>query len=451
MTFRRNVQEMDGKRITIYDIINYIEQNNKFINKPQFEQLDMTDFHVEQKIEALGYKNCLKLDLLPQKLKAAFGNIEFNRMGVIFNVNVPSETDISFVASLLTLIIPDFVIMNEKDQIAFTEIFIRKIHKESKVNFGKFGYTTIGWTMKEFMNNVKNFKMGVDLMRYIADFLDINIFIFDIVLDGLFYIGTNHYVKYKKNLFLLRINDNKYEPLSQSDNNFMDYKSPLIQKLMDSRFLVEKVDCNYNNIQKDNEFVIGLDNLEIILNAVKPKDEENKYKNKYKKGIFTKNNQTYDSDSNGFESEHVDNALKSNDFAKHLTDRDDDVAADEVADEVDEIVEDEIIEDEIIKEVVTFAHAAHGKEAEVAEVAEVAEEVEEVEEIVKKEAPKIRNTEKKGSLLLAKHGKMKVTSSMSAQEIREIAESMAIKLTHKKNGKDTKKTKIMLIKEINEK
>jgi hypothetical protein len=258
-----NIEEQNGKRISLDDIVNFIEQNNKFINKqpPMNDHSIQLDDTSEQMIESLPQNKIKQLDQLPKILKTIFTE-EYMRTGTITNVTTPAEPDISYVSSVLMAIVPDFANMKASVQIEYIEVFLRKIHKESKENFTNFGYNKLGWDCKEFSNNIKNFNFGKDLLRYVADYLVINIFILDYETDSLIYVGEKTFCKYKKNVFLIKIKENHFEPIHTKTYNFMDHTSPIIKKLISSCFLVEYLDCDFTNEKDEFAFVIGDENLD---------------------------------------------------------------------------------------------------------------------------------------------------------------------------------------------
>jgi hypothetical protein len=268
--FHHERQEKYGKPITIDQIINYIEQNKKFINiTPNETTIQMTDTmirsdgfdQVNNMLDENAYGKKTKLENLSPNLGSIFDQFNFCRIGVISHVNVPLNVDVSYVSSILMLLDSNFKNMEESEQIEFTQTCIKKFHKESKQNFSKFGYDQLGWVAKDFINNVKNFKMGKDIMRYVADFLAINIFVLDNETDSLIYIGTKTFCRYKKNVFLLKIKNDKFEPIFSDDMFCMNYCSPIIKKLLNSRFLVEYMDCNFKNEREENNLIVGEEDL----------------------------------------------------------------------------------------------------------------------------------------------------------------------------------------------
>jgi hypothetical protein len=265
MNFRHK-HELNGKKISIHDIIKYIEDNSKFINKKSILLEDnlsdeSTDNEKDNNIEdILYYGDKKELSNLPSNLNAIFSNISFNRVGVLQNVNIPAKKNISYVSSLLTLLVPHFIDLDKREQISYIQNFIRFCNKNARTNYNNFGYSDLGWKMRDFTSNIRNFNFGKDLLKYICDILYINLFIVDIEEDSLVYVGDYFFNKYKKNLFVLKLKEDNFEPL-MTNKYYQTYKSSIIKKLINSTFLVERLDVNFNNKHEDFEFKIGLENI----------------------------------------------------------------------------------------------------------------------------------------------------------------------------------------------
>lgn len=249
-----------GKQITINDIIDYIETNKKFINQPGYIQLNDNDIQRDDKLVPLVYKETKELINLPTNLNSIFTSMLLCRTGVISTINIPSNINITYVSSILTLLDPEFTDMKETKQIKFVEVFIRKLHKETRCNYDTFAYKELGWVLKEFRNQVMQFKIGRSLMKYIADYLHINIFLLDIENDTLIYIGEKIYTKYKKNIFLLKVDNLTFEPLTLLGMSVIEHTTSIINKLLNSRFLVERLDCDLTQKEEFN-FIVGEDDI----------------------------------------------------------------------------------------------------------------------------------------------------------------------------------------------
>lgn len=233
------------------------------------------------KIEPLVMGKRRPLDILPDNLTAIFGKVNsLERVGVMKNVEIPANTNITLVASILTLIDNDFINMKEKEKKEFIEAFVSKIHKDSRNKFNEFDYKTYGWKLREFSKNVNTFTIGKDLIKYIADYVCVNIFILDICSDTLVFVGDDRYIKYKKNIFLMKYDSSTFEPVIPKSHDptikYMSYDSNIIRKLINSPLLVEKLHYDFRlekNLDKilgndddsdnteDDGFVVGVENL----------------------------------------------------------------------------------------------------------------------------------------------------------------------------------------------
>lgn len=414
-----NYDPRRGNRISIQDIIEYIEKNEKFINQPKILKIDRDEFETEPRLEPLNYRDTTVLKHLPKNLDSIFSSFDFRRYGVISNVNIPRGVDISYVSSILTLLVQSFSDMNEDDQIDLTQAFIRKFHREAKENFDLFEYSELGWKLKEFRNNVKNFTMGKDLMRYVADFLHVNIFILDNESDSLIYVGNEIFTKYKKNLFLLRICDDHFEPVYNNEITFLNHSSSVVKKLINSRFLVEYMDCNLNHNDEQIDFIVGKENLKQYLDN----DEDE-----------STVNDLLSDDMNGFEED--DEGVQCNDqlndsdtkfgveynIAEGVTDKaqftdDSDYNSDYDSDSLDEEYNVQVDKNKEDSEGYSFTEGEPSEEEGDDDESE----------------------------------QHRVDASYKVPELKKIAAGLGIKQTYQTyNGTTRSKTKTMLIKEINE-
>jgi hypothetical protein len=278
--------------------------------------------------------------------------------------------------------------MKESKQIKFVEVFIKKIYRESREQYDTFEYKKLGWKKKEFRNHIQQFKFGRDLMKYVADYLHLNIFILDIENDGLIYVGDRIYTKYKKNIFLLKVDDTTFEPLQFGDDSIVGYNSSIINKLVNSRFLVERMDCDLTHDEEFN-FIVGVEDISRYINGDIKEDN-------------TELDECLSDDMNGFEEEVECN--KEYDIADGVT------------------------------EIVQFTE-------------EQDNECTKNYDIVDNETTIDQPTEEQNDNDI--EDEVKVDSSYTVTKLKEIAKSKGIVLSYKKNGKSRGKTKGMLIEEIN--
>jgi hypothetical protein len=320
--------------------------------------------------------------------------------------------------------VTDFYKGNNSSQNDLIQSFIKKIHRESKVNFEKFAYNKIGWNFKEFSNNVKDFKMGKDLMRYIADYLNINIFVLNVENDSLIYIGEKTFCKYKKNIFLLNVKDTHYESVFLHDTNIMNQKSPIIKKILNSKFLIERLDCDFTHEKEETNFIVGEEDLMKYFNKEYLEKMETKIEDEIDTEMDTKSNdvESVDTKSDDANSDDTED-----------TESDDSKSEDIDSDETDDIASNDSnfseSNDTVLKE---------------------SKELKESEKSIKKINNKTKMNEKKSPKdIKTKDVKMKASTTNTVAELKEMAKKLDIKLTQIKNGKSVSKTKDVLIDEIN--
>jgi len=249
------------KQLSIENLCKFIEENKDKINKKNISYLENIPIEKEYKINYVEINKKATIFPLKEKLDNILHIIakknNYIRYGVLSIVKSFPETDISFVSSIIALLVDNFIKFKEDEQQEIIETFMRKIYKDVKNKYKEYNYNKLGWNAKEFYLHVKNFTIGRDIMRYITDYLNINIFIIELFEDNIKYIGSETFVKYKKNLILVKHNEEHYEPV------FCDTTNELINKLIDTPMFVEKIDCNFDNKTEDNNFVIGNNDLEI--------------------------------------------------------------------------------------------------------------------------------------------------------------------------------------------
>ena len=274
---RQNTRISDrGLPLSIHEISAYIKKNAKFINQSHvnaFDDFDNIDDNgrmnerneTMRPVKRIG--SSAPLENLPQNLDHIFGPYDLKRVAVISDVKCPANQDVSFASALLVGAIDNYDSYKTKDKIDITEKFIRKCVKDSQIAFKKNRYNQLGWTAKDLRKTVSGFSMNRELLRYLTDTMYVNIFILDIEEDRLSFVGSDPYIRYKKNIFLLKFRDDHFEVLCEEKGRTrkyaFEYTSGIVKKLMNSSYCVEKLDCNYNNSEEDVEFVIAKEGFEI--------------------------------------------------------------------------------------------------------------------------------------------------------------------------------------------
>jgi hypothetical protein len=251
--------------LSLNELINFIEKNFKNVDSEKVLS-DSEPEIVEQKKEImiLPYDKMDNLELTKLNnlvISKFFTNVSLKHIGIITYIDMYDGINISYISSILYLLLDGIETLNEKIRIDMIDLVIRRLTGEARYNFDVFEYSNLKWVTKDFVNNIRKLT-GNELLRYVADFFIVNVFVIDISKDCLTFIGTEKYVKYKKNLFLVLIN-NSYEPVIINDNKYQDYKSPIIDKII-SNNIVKDSDVLEDLTKYMNKEVIEGEKLEVV-------------------------------------------------------------------------------------------------------------------------------------------------------------------------------------------
>jgi hypothetical protein len=404
--------------LTIQDISVYIKTNAEFINKVHINSYDEINNHLDNgnTKKTIKYLEIGEADLinLPENLDQIFGSYDLKRKKVLSEVKTPANADVSFISAILNAIVENYDTYKTKTKIDVTEMMIRKCLKEYQNNFKVFGYESMGWKAKDLRKTVSKFNINRELLRYIVDTLYINVFMLDIENDRLSYVGSDIYIKYKKNVFIAKFG-NRFELIFEEGKNnkyVFDYSSGIVRKLINSSFCVEKIDCNYNNAEEDVEFVIGDEEF------IEEIEEDNN----------DDNNTESDAESDKSNKLNVVNKLNKK-LIKHSDESDDNGF------EEGEVKGNENNYIVGITEIAEFSEASDNE----------VESDNESDDDVESDNESDNDVESDNE-----SDKIEATISMLKSELVEMASKLDIDLFYKKSGKKTSKTKAMLVKDINE-
>jgi hypothetical protein len=248
---------------------------------------------------------------LPEKLNKIF-NVENNKYlhaGVLENVPAFADADISLYSSVLVCLKPNFFSQNTPHQQKFLATFIECLKLDSKKN----SYRKYSWERDDLYKSISKGFVGTNVLKYLCDYLVINIFVLDIKNDSLMFAGGEFYIPHKKNIFLIHHENNSFEPMycenirffSQVDNiiqKIRKEKSALVYKLSKNMIFdfVEKEEClepylnmkkpeqelEFEDNTKEKSAVLDIDMVDnAIDNAINDKCENKKYTQKELKNM----------------------------------------------------------------------------------------------------------------------------------------------------------------------
>ena len=202
------------------------------------------------------------------------------RHGVIHETPDMENKNVSFYSSVLHLIKEDFYSITAEEQNSYVKEFVRKvINCSQSVLFERFKYKSLGWSKKSLAADMRGDEITSVIIRFVSDFCHINIFIFDVEKDMLYYSGFNPCIIHKKNIILLRHPDSIFEPLSFR-KKFCNEKSRFMKYIIKKPHLVTLLNCNFkepvkkkksdeNVYEEPKHFEIGLGNEDLHIFAKK--------------------------------------------------------------------------------------------------------------------------------------------------------------------------------------
>ena len=198
-------------------------------------------------------KNTLKFELLkagtaknindfPEKLKKIFDPFikECNRCGTTHTSTSTSTTkgeneiNLSLYYSILFCLLPEFKKFNEKQQAAYITKLRDKliIYVSSDDIFKKNNYEELDWSKKDVIKMLTQYKSNKVVIKLMADYFNLNIFILNINEDRLYVMSSNDsYDLFRSTIFLSYYEEN-FEVIGYQNNFMINNESEPIKKLI---------------------------------------------------------------------------------------------------------------------------------------------------------------------------------------------------------------------------
>lgn len=257
------------KRLTTEDVVNYINTNLVEINNidiitivPDSKKLNNEEQEIYQNndlYKVLNIGDVERVKNLTPNLQLLFSNFNLIRLSVLNNLNYSenisiSQNCVSFIASIFSCLRQNFNTININEQCRYIQQFFEILQiNMTNGDFKYFGYDLIKWNKNIILQDLIKFDLTEYVMRYIMDYLHINIFILDINLDRLQYIGDD-FIPYKKNIFILK--HNYYEPIITEQSRFFTIGDSIIQHLINLK-LVKIVEEDLNKYIDMTQFKLN--------------------------------------------------------------------------------------------------------------------------------------------------------------------------------------------------
>lgn len=254
----------NGKKISINALIKYVSDN--WSNMDNNVELVSSDedkkISHNQIICPLKRGIQVKLSALCNNLDDIVTKLDQNlcRIGILTLIEELGDTDISLYSSVLWILKDGFSSYSKQQQSECVVEFVKTLKFSSQYMFNELNYKNLGWTEKQLMSDIKSGEVGTTVMRFLADYLHINIFILNMNDEQMYYAGSHPWIPYKKNVLLVRHDNNTFEPVFTENIKFFGYESKLVSLLLMKPFVVKSIKCNLN-MHNDIEFKEGSEDL----------------------------------------------------------------------------------------------------------------------------------------------------------------------------------------------
>ena len=178
-------------------------------------------------LKPLQFQDINQITFLPNLTQSFFiPNGEYYRSGVLEKCNPKSDENVSFYSSVIYCLKPTFLSELVDNQIMFIKDFIARLISDYKTCFTKFEYRYLNYTKNNFTTNINFTNPNNHVIKYVADFFHINIFIADIQSDKLYLSNGIKLCPYKKTIFLLKHSNGIYEPVFTKNTKIFTIGNP---------------------------------------------------------------------------------------------------------------------------------------------------------------------------------------------------------------------------------
>lgn len=254
-----NSKNNSNKKISLSHLVNYIKENINIINNPYLVKNDdqESDILPENQVNDIYFsslqQNTVKqIYKFPTNLNNVFKKFlsDMCRIGVMKYNLVNKDNNISLLSSILSCLKDDFILQPCQTQ----QLYVSQLNNNliSFVNSDKyitFGYKKLGFKQNEIISQMKTYQNTKIILKIIADYFQINIFLLNITTDQL--LITNNFNQFKKSILICLLNDNSFEPIFYKNIKNLEPDNDLIKYLYETKFYENLIDCT--ELESENE------------------------------------------------------------------------------------------------------------------------------------------------------------------------------------------------------
>lgn len=254
------------KKLTITQLIDCVQKLSNTTENPDDKNYQIKPMYStidDMKFYKLKYKTQKNICDFPPRLKKIFDpfvkNIE--RVGTFDN----NDKNTSLYFSILYCIFNNFETLDSTKQLDCIDKFQIKLSRDLCLYelYEKFNYDSMGWKKQLLINSIREYKNNKMVIRYLADFLFINIFILNIQDDTLYAVYSDeNFNVHKLNIFLVYYNE-LFEPLVYDKNKLWSHQHDPCKKIFNvDKQLVSQFDDNFLENKSSKPLQLGPDNFD---------------------------------------------------------------------------------------------------------------------------------------------------------------------------------------------
>jgi hypothetical protein len=205
-----------GKRLSIDDIYKFIKQNGKTFQNIGCINLN-ENVSIKEDLEKLQFQDIRKVYNLPSSISnflqvPSSGVSKYLHAGTF--IRTKSSINLSLFSSVISCLRRSFLSQTVITQEKFLLAMIERLKIEISNVFLLHQYEKLyNWSKTDVMTDISTGIFSGQVLKILCDFFCVNIFVFDIDGDTVYFGGGMHYVPFRKTIFLLKFENDEFEPL----------------------------------------------------------------------------------------------------------------------------------------------------------------------------------------------------------------------------------------------
>jgi hypothetical protein len=263
--------------LTIDKLLTFIKENIKLNTS---SNNDNTNNYQPQKelYKKLDFGNTQTFTFLENEFNEILNKYSLNllRYGTINYAKVINDNDIeyniSLYFSLLLGIFDDFKSLPKDQQIQCIKKFVEKLLLDISAQdlFKKFNYEVYDWKKSELVDEIKKYNFGKRIIKFLADYLHLNIWILNYETDEINLSYCNNKINKFRDNIILFYNKGIYEIISYNAKFILNSDSDIIIYLYQNINNISALQFDFKN-DIDIALQFGFDNLEVFSKKITQK------------------------------------------------------------------------------------------------------------------------------------------------------------------------------------